>query len=119
MPVYIKPTSVIKARLGLGPNRKMDVFFANECAKAMDKFVPMRDGWLRDYKIVGNLIIYGDGPANAYAAYQYYGMRKDGTHIVNPEHYTTPGTGPYWDKRMWSAKGSEILEIVQAKFGGK
>lgn len=29
--------------------------------------------------------------SNAYAGYQWYGMRVDGTHVV--EHYTTPGTG--------------------------
>lgn len=32
--------------------------------------------------------------SNAYAAYQWYGMRVDGTHVV--EHYTTPGTGKAW-----------------------
>lgn len=29
-----------------------------------------------------------------YAGYQWYGMRIDGTHVV--EHYTTPGTGKAW-----------------------
>lgn len=32
--------------------------------------------------------------SNAYAAYQWYGMRVDGTHVV--ENYTTPGTGKAW-----------------------
>lgn len=32
--------------------------------------------------------------SNVYAAYQWYGMRVDGTHVV--EHYTTPGTGKAW-----------------------
>lgn len=31
---------------------------------------------------------------NVYAGYQWYGMRIDGTHVV--EHYTTPGTGKAW-----------------------
>lgn len=31
---------------------------------------------------------------NVYAGYQWYGMRVDGTHVV--EHYTTPGTGKAW-----------------------
>lgn len=29
-----------------------------------------------------------------HAGYQWYGMRVDGTHVV--EHYTTPGTGKAW-----------------------
>ena len=32
--------------------------------------------------------------SNVYAAYQWYGMRVDGTHVV--EHYTTSGTGKAW-----------------------
>ena len=32
--------------------------------------------------------------SNAYAAYQWYGMRVDSTHVV--ENYTTPGTGKAW-----------------------
>ena len=54
-----------------------------------------------------------------YARYQYYGVREDGTHVVM--NYTTPGTGPKWDKRMWSAEKDEVLEEVQdfIKRGGK
>lgn len=32
--------------------------------------------------------------SNVYAAYQWYGMRVDGTHVV--ENYTTSGTGKAW-----------------------
>lgn len=32
--------------------------------------------------------------SSVYAGYQWYGMRVDGTHVV--EHYTTPGTGKAW-----------------------
>lgn len=32
--------------------------------------------------------------SSVYAGYQWYGMRIDGTHVV--EHYTTPGTGKAW-----------------------
>ena len=32
--------------------------------------------------------------SNVYAGYQWYGMRVDGTHVV--EHYTTAGTGKAW-----------------------
>ena len=117
MPVKLQPTSVIKANLGIDKNGSMIKFLASECAKAMDKYVPMDEGYLRQYKIKGNLIIYGDGPASAYAKYQYKGVREDGTHRVN--HYTTPGTGPYWDHRMISADLPDIIKRIQAKYGGK
>ena len=113
MSVIMKPTSVIKARLGLEPGGRVQKFFTSECAKKMDKYVPMDKGNLRRYKIEDNLIIY-DQP---YARYQYYGMREDGTHVVR--NYTTSGTGPYWDKRMVSADLPSIVKNIQKKFGGK
>lgn len=117
MPVKMQPTSSIKVNLGINPNGKIMKFLTSECAKAMDKYVPMDNGDLRKYKIRGNLIIYGDGPSNAYARYQYHGVREDGTHKVN--NYTTPGTGPYWDQRMITADLPDIIKRVQDKFGGR
>ena len=111
MPVRMKPTSMIKANLGIDTNGRVQRFFTNECAKAMDKYVPMDEGNLRLYKIQDNNIIYDQ----LYARYQYYGVREDGTHKV--EHYTTPGTGPYWDRRMWSAEGQDIVNRVQDYIG--
>ena len=107
MAVYIKPTSQIIANLGLDVNGRVYKYFVNECAREMDRFVPKDIGNLRDYKIDGRYIIY-DQP---YAEYQYYGIRADGTHKV--EHYTTPGTGPDWDRVMWTAKGQDIINRVQ------
>lgn len=36
----------------------------------------------------------GKGGGQSHAGYQWYGMRIDGSHVV--EHYTTPGTGKAW-----------------------
>lgn len=113
MPFKLKPTSQIVTRLGLGKDGRVLNFFASECAKAMDKYVPMDEGTLRQYQIEGNYIIYNQ----PYARYQYYGIREDGTHVVM--NYTTPGTGSYWDKRMKSAEMSDIEKRVQVFVGGK
>ena len=114
MPVKIQPTSVIKARLGLEPNGRVQKFFTNSCYKHMDKYVPMDNGDLRTVvDIQPNSITY----EMPYARYQYYGMRDDGTHVVT--HYTTPGTGSYWDKRMVSAEMQNIEKEVQKFIGGK
>ena len=116
MPVKLKPTSEIKARLGLEPNGRVQKFFTNTCYKHMDKYVPRRDDNLRTIvDIQDDSITYESN----YARYQYYGMRKDGSHVV--KKYTTPGTGPYWDKRMVSAEMEQVVQEVQdyVNRGGK
>lgn len=114
MSLQMKPTSVIKARLGIDANGKVQKFFTETCYKAMDKYVPMDKGNLRTIvDIDSNTITYESN----YAKYQYYGEREDGSHkVIN---YTTPGTGTYWDKRMWSAEGQDVVKQVQDYVGGK
>ena len=114
MPVKIQPTSTIKARLGIEPNGRVQKFFTNTCYKHMDKYVPMDDGNLRTIVSIKTDSITYEMP---YARYQYYGIREDGTHKVI--HYTTPGTGAYWDKRMVSAEIQDVLKEVQKYIGGK
>ena len=111
MPVKIQPTSEIIANLGLEPNGRIQKFFTDTCYKAMTKYVPMSDtihkGDLRRAVVERNYIIY----MMPYARYQYYGVREDGTHKVR--HYTTPGTGTYWDRKMWSAEKDIVIKQVQ------
>lgn len=108
MPIQLKPTSVIKARLGIEPNGRVQKFFTNTCYKAMDKYVPMDEGNLRtNVDVQTDKIVY----ESPYARYQYYGMREDGSHVV--KNYTTPGTGTYWDKRMWSAESDSVIRQTQ------
>lgn len=108
MQVKMKPTSVIKARLGINPNGRVKKFLTNTCYKHMDKYVPKNKGNLRTIVDIQTSRIIYESP---YASYQYYGMRKDKTHKV--KNYTTPGTGPYWDKRMKSAEMNDVIMEVQ------
>lgn len=111
MPVKMQPTSVIKARLGLEKNGRVQKFFANTCYKHMDKYVPMYDGNLRiNVDIQPDHITY----ESPYAYAQYVGYTKGPV-----RNYTTPGTGPYWDKRMVSAEMSQVVQEVQNYIGGK
>ena len=108
MPVSIKPVSQIKARLGIEPNGRVQKFFTNTCYKHMDKYVPKDEGNLRtNVSITADSITY----ESPYAKYQYRGMREDGSRVV--KNYTTPGTGPYWDKRMVSAEIDDVVKEVQ------
>jgi len=114
MPAKMKPISVIKARLGIEPNGRVQKFLTNTCYKHMDKYVPMDNGDLRNNIDIGTDYITYESP---YARYQYYGVREDGTHQV--KNYTTPGTGTYWDKRMKSAEMQDVVQEVQKYVGGK
>ena len=113
MSVNLKPTSIIVADLGLDDNGEIMKFITNECARKMRNYVPKREGTLRrTVKVYNNSIIY----SQPYAKYQYYGIRIDGTHKVMK--YTTQGTGPYWDKKMWAVDGDSIIRAAQSKING-
>lgn len=111
MPLYMQPTSTIKASLGLGKNGQVLRYFQNSCYKHMDKYVPRRKGKLRETVDLSNpsYIIY----EMPYAHVQYVGYT---TGPVKPENYTTPGTGPYWDKKMWAVESRTVIREVQERF---
>lgn len=114
----MKPVSVIQERLGIEPNGPVQKYFTNRCYQYMLKYIPRDFGDLRSNVDIGDDYIVFESP---YARYQYYGQREDGSHKINPEHYTTPGTGPYWDKEMVSADMQDLLNEVQRYvkyFGG-
>ena len=112
MPVKLKPTSQIKARLGIEPNGRAQKFLTNTCYKHMDKYVPRDEDNLRTIVDIKSDSITYESP---YAKYQYYGVSKNG----KPLNYRTPGTGDYWDKRMVSAEMQNVVEEVQNYVGGK
>lgn len=113
MSIYIDSLSTIERKLGIQDNGPAQAFMTETCYKAMDKYVPQRDGNLRTIvSMTSNSITY----ESDYASYQYYGEREDGTHKV--KNYTTPGTGPYWDKRMISADMKSVVKQVQNYING-
>lgn len=103
----LNPISTIKANLGIEPNGRVQKFFTDTCAKHMDKYIPLGEtGNLRG--IVDKGADYITYESN-YARVQYIGYTKGPV-----KNYTTPGTGPYWDKRMWSAEKDTVIEEVQS-----
>ena len=103
----LKPTSVIKTELGINPDGRVQKFFTDTCVKHMDKYVPMDIGNLRDNISKTTKSVTYESP---YAHAQYVGI-VNGSEVRN---YTTPGTGPYWDKRMVSAEMQTVVSEVQA-----
>ena len=132
MPLIRQPDSVIIADLGLQYGGPAHAFFTEECYKAMDKYVPYEFGDLRSNVDVQTDKIVYESP---YARYMYYGkkmvMSNGKSAFYNPDYgfwskkgepktltdedliYHTAGTGPYWDKVMWSAEGKDITRRVQ------
>ncbi|MBO7611039.1 MAG: hypothetical protein J6T23_02385 [Elusimicrobia bacterium] len=124
MPVKMQPVSVIKANLGIEPNGRVHKFFTNECAKEMDRFVPFDNGDLAETVIQGgqptrnvtaNTITY----EQEYAKVVYYGIRNGKQINIHTDKHADATT--YWDKRMWTAKGQDIVNRVQdyVNRGGK
>lgn len=109
MPVKLKPTSTIIANLGLQENGPVHKFLTNTCYNHMDKYVPYSGDTGRlhlreNVSMTPGYIIYH----MPYAHAQYVGYTTGP--VVN---YTTPGTGPYWDKLMWTAESNEVIKEVQ------
>ena len=132
MSVQMQPTSVIKARLGIEPDGRVQRYFQKRCKDYMDKYVPREDGNLRKNVDLSNpnLIVY----QSPYAHYMYEGkvmgpnipITENGniTGWYSPKgkkkHYTgasivyhTAGTGDHWDKRMVSADMNSLVKEVQ------
>lgn len=118
MSVRINSLDKIVKRLNIQEGGSAHAFFTETCYKKMDKFVPMRNGDLRTNVDVKVDSITYESP---YASYQYFGRRKDGSRVIN--HWTTPNTSPYWDKRMISADMKEVVkevgDYVRTHGGGK
>ena len=102
----LKPISEIKANLGIEPNGKVQKYFTERCYQHMDKYVPKDTGNLRENVILDSDSITYQSP---YAHAQYVGI----VHGSPVKKYTTPGTGPYWDKRMVSAEINDIIQECQ------
>ncbi|EPB3092478.1 minor capsid protein [Enterococcus faecium] len=89
----------VRKKLGDQNIRNGRYEMANRAQRDMNEnFVPMRSQYLRDASFVesdGSQISW----VSVYAMAQYHGgfTNRFGTVVVF-SNYTTPGTGPYWDR---------------------
>lgn len=109
MPVRINPASVIEARLGINYGGRAHAFFTETCYRYMDKYVPYSgdsggDHLREEVDMQPTHITY----QMPYAHAQYVGYTRGP--VMN---YTTPGTGPYWDKKMVSAEMNDVVREVE------
>ena len=107
MATRINSLDKIKRRLNIQDGGPAHAYFTELCYKKMDRFVPRRDDNLRtNVDITVDSITY----ESPYASYQYFGKRRDGSHVV--KNYTTAGTGSKWDKKMKTAHMQDIVKEV-------
>lgn len=95
--------------------KKAEYAIANQAMLDMEPFVPLRDGNLRGSgHVSGSKIIYN----TVYARAQFYGSSYNKHRSFKFSKYTTPGTGPRWDKKatalygkQWADKGKEAMGL--------
>lgn len=135
--VVMKPTSQIKARLGIQPNGPVQKFFTNECYRYMDKYVPYREGglsktvafdtkggsitylspyahYMYEGKVYGPNIPFEDEEGNIYwRSFKERTKTDTGREIKYNQTAGHEYAGPHWDKRMVSAEMDDLIKEVQ------
>lgn len=118
MALQMKPHSTIKSELGIEKGGPVHRAFQMSCYKHMERFTPMSN-----LESKGNLRSIVDLTDPSYIIYevQYAYPQYIGYTTGPVRNYTTPGTGPYWDQRMWSAESVIVTREVQRVLnrGGK
>lgn len=123
---------------GLEKNGRTQKLFTTECARYMDKYVPMDTGILKNTRIIGTNSVTYNTP---YARIMYYGKvmvdpktgaagfltekgwrsRKGVKKIESDREFNyrgAPTRGKMWDKSMWRNHRVAILNTVSKSAGG-
>ena len=123
-------TGEVLRKRGLQPGGPVQQMFTVECAKLMDKYVPMQSGMLKNTRFVGPDYVEYRQP---YAHYQYRGvlyLTPSGSswarlgerkHPTGREltYHGEPMRGKEWDRRMWADHKKRLLKKVARACGGR
>lgn len=88
---------------------------AEQVKNDSEPFVPKDQNTLRSTATIqqesdGTSVVY----EQIYAAYQYYGIRADGSHPVS--NYTTAGTGTQWCETAKEQHGKDWQKVAEKAF---
>lgn len=123
---------------GLEKNGRTQKLLTAECARYMDKYVPMDTGILKNTRIIGTNSVTYNTP---YARMMYYGKvmvdpktgaagfltdkgwrsRKGVEKIESSREFDyrgAPQRGKLWDEKMWRNHSTAILNAVAKSAGG-
>ena len=95
---HLASAAEVISKNGLDPNGQAQRFLTHQARALMDPYVPFRVGPLKNTAIEKAT---GATYVQPYARKQYY------------EHKGSGIRGPYWDKRMYAARGPELIKSVQ------
>lgn len=113
MKVIMDNVETILAKRRLQKGGPGQIFFTKECAKAMNNFVPLQSGRLKDMNVeIGVDFVAYNAP---YARKQFYANAGNGKGGEN----NGGQRGKRWDKKMWISKGSGIVKKVANFVGGR
>lgn len=109
--IKIDPASKILLKRSLQKGGKVQRFLTHEVRRRCDKYVPFKDGPLKNNAIEQEDRITYNTP---YAAKQYYngGNGQDGMSSGGLR-------GKLWDKRMMASEGDKVVGAVAEYAGGK
>lgn len=104
---------------GLDPNGHVQLFHTMNVNRRIGKYMPHLTGTLetklKHVRTATEIEVLGP-----YAKYQYHGKVMVGkapkVQTNKPLQYTTtfnPKAGPYWDRALVAAEGSQMLEDIQ------
>lgn len=123
----------------LQPGGKVMRMVTVECARHMDKYVPMNTGVLKNTRIIDKNTVTYNVP---YARAMYYGKvmvdpatraagfltdqgwrsRKGVRKVASNREYQyqyAPARGKLWDRRMWKRHKLDVLAVAARISGGK
>lgn len=104
----------INKKFGANASKVAEHAIASQAMLDMERFVPFRDGNLREFvHISGNKIIYD----MVYARAQFYGSSYNKHRSFSFSKYTTAGTGPRWDLKAKGLYGDKWANKVKEALG--
>lgn len=117
----------VLGKRNMEPGGRAQQFLTTECAKQMVPYMPKLTGTLIAVAETGVQAAEGRIVVNApQARYLYFGKIMVGRapkKVTDKDlNYTTQHNalaGPFWDKRMWEDKGSQILKGICKLTGGR
>ena len=115
----MNPVNQIIEDKGLAPNGVVQKHLTFEVNRRIGRYMPHLTGALETKlkRVVSGTQIKIEGP---YARYQYYGEAMEGKPPMHPTgrplKYTktfNTEAGPFWDRRMMAAEGTQIAADLQ------
>lgn len=117
--VKLDSVEKIMADVGIDERGELQAFHTQNVLNRILKYIPKRSGATQKITAIQTDVnrpaIVTDVP---YGKYLFYGVAMAGNPkepTDRPLQYTTPGTGPHWDRAVTAAEGAAMTADLQAE----